>query len=29
MADLVSFISERGALHDYFPTIEEIPKQGK
>ena len=24
MADLVSFIQERRALHDYFPDIEEI-----
>ena len=29
MADLVGFIQERRALHDYFPAIEEIPKQGK
>ena len=29
MADLVGFITERRALHDYFPDIEEIPKQGK
>ena len=29
MADLVGFISERRALHEYFPDIEEIPKQGK
>ena len=29
MKDLVEFIMERGALHDYFPDFEEIPKQGK
>ena len=29
MADLVGFIAERRALHEYFPDMEEIPKQGK
>ena len=26
MKDLVEFIMERRALHDYFPDFEEIPK---
>ena len=29
MKDLLEFIVERPALHEYFPEIEEIPKQGK
>ena len=29
MADLVGFIAERRGLHEYFPDVEEIPKQGK
>ena len=29
MGDLVNFIVQRPFLHEYFPAIEEIPKQGK
>ena len=29
MADLVGFITTHRNLHEYFPDIEEIPKQGK
>ena len=29
MSDLLVFIQERRGLHEYFPDIEEIPKQGK
>ena len=29
MKDLMEFITDRPQLHDYFPELEEIPKQGK